>query len=349
MTDTRSTVALGAFLLLWSSGAVATALGLTSMTPELFLLLRALLTAALAWALCWAVHSPLPAARREWVAVLGTGVLMHVLYQGFFFGSVAAGIAPGLLSLVVACQPLLTAIVTGQRGGLAWAGILLGLGGLTLACVPDLVGADSTPWGVAAAAGALVTLTAATISQSRIRRVGLLANLALQSSTGIPVFLVATLLLRPQLPPLSAATVLPVVWMGAVIGVLATGLLYWLVRRVDVVTVTSVQFLVPAVTAVLDRLVRGQSLHGLTLAGMAVVICALFLFDRGRRRRAAAAGRTPVTPPLRRSPAPAARTRPRPGTAPPCATPGARARGPGPGWGGPPGRGGCSTAWWMPG
>ncbi|MFL0503471.1 DMT family transporter [Kocuria rhizophila] len=288
MTTTRPTAALGLFLLLWSSGAVATALGLARVDAELFLLLRALVTAGIAWVLCWVLRSTLPRTRREWAAVLGTGLLMHVLYQAFFFGSVAAGIAPGLLSLVVACQPLLTAVVTGQRGGLAWAGILLGFGGLALACAPELTSADSTGWGVAAAAGALVTLTAATVSQSRIRRVGVLANLAVQSTTGIPVFLASTLLMRPQLPPLAPATVLPVLWMGAVIGVVATGLLYWLVQRVDVVTVTSVQFLVPAVTAVLDRIVRGQSLHGITLIGMAVVICALFLFQRGRRRGAAA-------------------------------------------------------------
>ncbi|RKQ35341.1 DMT family transporter [Kocuria tytonis] len=304
MTSTRNAAALGAFLLVWSSGAVATAIGLSHMDAELFLLLRALVTAGIAWALCRLVRSPLPRSPREWTAVLGTGLLMHVLYQAFFFGSIAAGIAPGLLSLVVACQPLLTAVVIGQRGVLAWAGILLGLGGLALACSPEFTGTDSTPWGVAAAAGALVTLPAATISQSRIHRVGVVANIAVQCSMGIPAFLLATLVLRPQLPALSLGTALPVLWLGAMIGVLATGLLYWLVRRVDVVTVTGVQFLVPAVTAVLDRMVRGQSLHTVTLVGMAVVICALFVFERSRRRRGAAAG----APGTDRGPAAAPRT-----------------------------------------
>ena len=84
--------------------------------------------------------------------------------------------------------------------------------------------------------------------------------------------------------------VLPVVWMGIVIGVIATGLLYWLVRTVDVVVVTSVQFLVPAVTALLDFLLRGQPLAPITLAGMGLVILALFLFDRGRRCQASIPG-----------------------------------------------------------
>ncbi|RLZ04463.1 EamA/RhaT family transporter [Kocuria tytonicola] len=290
VTGPRNTVALGLFLLLWSSGAVATALGLTRLDPAVFLLLRAVVTAGIAWLLWAFVRSPLPRTRGQWGAVLVTGLLMHVLYQGLFFGSLAAGIAPGLLSLVVACQPLLTAVVTGQRGLLAWAGILLGLGGLVLACSPEFSGADSTLGGVVAAAGALLALTAATLVQARSTRVGVLANLALQSTTAVPVFLLAALVLRPALPPLAPATIGPVLWMGAVVGVAATGLLYWLVRRVDVVTVTSVQFLVPAVTAVLDWMVRGQSLHGVTLAGMAVVICALFVFERGRRRRGAATG-----------------------------------------------------------
>jgi drug/metabolite transporter (DMT)-like permease len=90
---------------------------------------------------------------------------------------------------------------------------------------------------------------------------------------------------------MTVEVVLPVMWMAVVVGVVATGLLYWLVRAVDVVVVTSVQFLVPAVTALLDFLIRGQPLAPITIIGMGLVILSLFVFERGRRHRAPTAGR----------------------------------------------------------
>lgn len=283
-------VALGGFLLLWSSGAVATAIGLEHMAPAVFLLLRTLATAACAWMLWLLLRGALPRTARAWAVVVGTGVCMQVLYQGMFFLSLNAGIAPGLLALVVACQPLLTAICARQRGWLSWAGIVLGFAGLALACSPEFRTGSTTLVGIFAAAGALVALTVAVLIQSHVSDVGVIPGLALQATLAVPVFAVICAVLRVPVPEVTMGVVLPVVWMGIVIGVIATGLLYWLVRTVDVVVVTSVQFLVPAVTALLDFLLRGQPLAPITLAGMGLVILALFLFDRGRRCQASIPG-----------------------------------------------------------
>ena len=215
---------------------------------------------------------------------------MQVLYQGLFFLSLDAGIAPGLLALIVACQPLVTAILSRQRGWLSWMGIVLGFAGLALACTPELRAGPSTALGVMAAAGALVALTAAVLIQARVSDVGVISGLAVQASMAVPVFAVACVILRVPVPEVEAGIVLPVVWMGVVVGVLATGALYWLVRSMNVVLVTSVQFLVPAVTALLDFLVRGQPLAPITVIGMGLVILALFVFDRGRRSRVSTHG-----------------------------------------------------------
>ena len=289
---TGKAVTLGGFLLLWSSGAVATAVGLEHMAPAMFLLLRTLTTAACAWLLWLILRGALPRTGRAWAAVVGTGVFMQVLYQGMFFLSLNAGIAPGLLALIVACQPLVTAILARQRGWLSWTGIVLGFAGLALACSPEFRAGSSTVIGVLAAAGALVALTAAVLIQSRVTDVGVIPGLALQATVAVPVFAVICAVLRVPVPEVTTGVVLPVVWMGIVVGVMATGLLYWIVRSVDVVVVTSVQFLVPAVTALLDLLIRGQPLAPITLAGMAVVILALFVFDRGRRSHASGLHKT---------------------------------------------------------
>ena len=116
----------------------------------------------------------------------------------------------------------------------------------------------------------------------------MIPGLALQATLAVPVFALACGVLRVPVPEVTVGVVLPVVWMGIVVGVIATGLLYWLVRSVDVVVVTSVQFLVPAMTALLDFLIRGQPLAPITLIGMGLVILALFVFDRGRRHHPSA-------------------------------------------------------------
>ncbi|MCY1685162.1 DMT family transporter [Kocuria sp. SL71] len=283
-------VALGGFLILWSSGAVATAVGLEHMAPSAFLLLRTTVTAVCAWLLWPALRGALPRTARAWAAVVGTGVFMQMLYQGLFFLSLDAGIAPGLLALIVACQPLVTAILTRQSGWLSWMGIVLGFTGLLLACSPELRAGSSTTLGVMAAAGALAALTAAVLIQTHVTDVGVVPGLALQATMAVPVFVVICMILRVPVPEAQVGVVLPVVWMGVVVGVLATGALYWLVRSMDVVLVTSVQFLVPAATALLDFLVRGQPLAPITLIGMGLVILALFVFDRGRRSRASTTG-----------------------------------------------------------
>ena len=63
--------------------------------------------------------------------------------------------------------------------------------------------------------------------------------------------------------------------MGLVVSVLATLLLYRLIARGNLVNVTSLFYLVPAVTAVMDYLIFGNRLAFLSLAGMALIVVGL--------------------------------------------------------------------------
>ena len=78
----------------------------------------------------------------------------------------------------------------------------------------------------------------------------------------------------------SAGFVIPVLWMGLVVSVLATLLLYRMIARGNLVNVTSLFYLVPAVTAVMDYLVFGNTLAALSLLGMAMIIVGLMFVFR---------------------------------------------------------------------
>ena len=80
----------------------------------------------------------------------------------------------------------------------------------------------------------------------------------------------------------SAGFYLPVLWMGLVVSLLATLLLYRLIARGNLVNVTSLFYLVPAVTAVMDYLIFGNRLAVLSLLGMVLIIIGLVFVFRKR-------------------------------------------------------------------
>ena len=91
----------------------------------MFLFLRNVGTASVAWCVWLIRRDAFPRRAPQWRRVLTAGLLLQFAYQATFFLAIEAEIAPGLLALIVATQPLLTAAITGERGRLVWVGIAL--------------------------------------------------------------------------------------------------------------------------------------------------------------------------------------------------------------------------------
>ncbi|MGE8602722.1 EamA family transporter, partial [Bordetella trematum] len=72
--------------------------------------------------------------------------------------------------------------------------------------------------------------------------------------------------------------------LGLGISVGATLLFYRLIQGGDLVNVTSLFYLVPVGTALLDYLLLGQALSGLAVAGMAAILGGLALVMQGSPR-----------------------------------------------------------------
>ncbi|WP_244158345.1 DMT family transporter [Salinicola socius] len=71
-------------------------------------------------------------------------------------------------------------------------------------------------------------------------------------------------------------------WLGLVISVLAQLLLYRMIRQGNLVNVSSLFYLVPIVTAVLDYLLLGNALSPLAILGMAAILGGVALVFRTR-------------------------------------------------------------------
>ncbi|WP_272456323.1 DMT family transporter, partial [Pseudomonas aeruginosa] len=78
----------------------------------------------------------------------------------------------------------------------------------------------------------------------------------------------------------NAGFLVPALWMGVVVSVGATLLLYRLIAQGNLVNVTSLFYLVPAVTAIMDFMVFGNRLGWLSLLGMGLIVVGLMFVFR---------------------------------------------------------------------
>ena len=158
------------FVLMWGSGYLATKTGLGYAAPFTFLTLR-FCFGTLCMLILVAVARPrFPVGPRAWMHVVVAGLLMHV---GNLSGSHYAqylGMSAGITAMILATQPLLTALMrarTDRLIGRQWFGIAIGLAGVGLV-VGHKIDADASSTGslVAVLVG-LVAITVATLYQRR--------------------------------------------------------------------------------------------------------------------------------------------------------------------------------------
>ncbi|MGB3072381.1 MAG: DMT family transporter [Ottowia sp.] len=270
------------FVLLWSSGAIFSRWGLDHASAFVLLALRFTLALAALWALGWRdrVWLPAPGAR---LSVAGAGLLMIGGYSCFYFLALQQGLTPGVLATVLGVQPILTLLVQERRfSPQRLVGLIVALAGLSLVVADSLLRARLSVSGFGFALLALVCMTAGTLLQKRVSE---------PPSRALPLQYALSLLLCLLLLPLqplhldwSAGLVVPVVWLGLVISVGATLLLYRLIHAGNLVNVTSLFYLVPGGTALLDWLLLGNRMAPASLAGLATILLGLALVFRSRPR-----------------------------------------------------------------
>ncbi|RTF00022.1 DMT family transporter [Serratia marcescens] len=266
------------FVLLWSSGAIFSRWGLEHASAFAFLFFRCAIALAVLLAIgLWRRQClPAPGTRRR-VALIG--VLMIGSYQICYLLALEQGITPGVLATLLGVQPILTQFITERRcTGLRAFGLALAMAGLTLVVYQSLMVAHFSPSGMLFAFIALGSMTAGTLLQKGMTQPPL-AVLPLQYAIGL---LMCTLALpfEPLRVDWRPEFVLPLLWMAVGISVLATFLLYRLIQRGNLVQVTSLFYLIPAVTALLDYLLLGHALAALSLLGMAGIVLGVMLVFR---------------------------------------------------------------------
>ncbi|MDN8001010.1 DMT family transporter [Burkholderia multivorans] len=274
----RAHGATSLFVLLWSSGAIFAELGLRHASAFVFLAARFALASLVLLVLARLRGRWLPPRGERRMTVL-TGVLMMGGYSIFYLLALERGIAPGVLATILGVQPILTlAFVERRWQPMRVAGLALALAGLALVVCRGVGDARLPMSGIACALLALGALTIGSLLQKRVRAAPA-DVLPLQNAIGLVLCAVA-LPFRPIAFEVSWAFVVPLLWLGIVISVVAQLLFYRLMQRGDLVNVTSLFYLVPIVTTLMDAMWLGNRPAPLALVGMAAIVAGLALVFR---------------------------------------------------------------------
>src|SRR5256714_12331220 len=174
MNHEFDTLAAGAvpaiFVVLWSTGFIATKYVVNNADPLTYLATRMGLVVGL-----MAVIAAI--ARPKWPARIGIAhsIVAGILVHGFYLGGTAIAIAPstpaGLSALIPGLQPILTSTIANRWLGervtaMQWGGLLIGLAGVALILHDRPMGGQAG-WGWIASAISLVSITLGTLYQRR--------------------------------------------------------------------------------------------------------------------------------------------------------------------------------------
>jgi len=272
------------FVVLWSTGFVATKYVVHNADPLTYLAIRMALVVLL-MAVMVAI------ARPRWPDRIGiahsavAGILVHGFYLGGTAIAIAHSIPAGLSALIPGLQPILTSTIANRWLGervtpMQWAGLLLGLAGVVL-ILHNRPMSGEAGWGWLASAVPLVSITLGTLYQRRYcNAIDWRAGNLVQYIAVTVFFGIGAWLFENNVVHWTAEFALALTWLVVVLSIGSIGLLYWLIRRSAATSVASLFYLVPAVTSLMAYVLFGERLDAIAVVGMTACAAAVFLVNR---------------------------------------------------------------------
>jgi drug/metabolite transporter (DMT)-like permease len=271
------------FVVLWSTGFIATKFVLRGAQPLTYLALRMAIVVGL-MAVIAAIARPRWPNRAGVIHSLVAGLLVHGFYLGGTAVAIAHSIPAGLSALIPGLQPILTSTLANRWLGervtpLQWIGLGLGLAGVVL-ILHDRPMTGDAGWGWLASGVSLVSITIGTLYQRRYcNGIDWRAGNVVQYIGVTVLFGVGALAFESNEVRWSAEFALALAWLAVVLSIGTIGLLYWLIRHSAATAVASLFYLVPAVTALMAYVLFGERLDAVAIVGMAACALAVFVVN----------------------------------------------------------------------
>ena len=274
----------------WGLNFIVIRIGLDHFPPLLF--------SAARFAVCALPALWLPRPKVGWVSLLALGLVLGAGLFGFLFLGIAAGVSPGIASLLMQSQVLFTlvlgALILGDRPGVAqWTAVALGCAGIALLAIDT--GQFSTGTGFALILGGAVCWAVANLMFKRLPPTPML-NVMVWISLVPPIPLLALSWLVEGQPAISASlgnigpvALLVIAYTSVLSTLFGYGVWGAMIQRYSAPKVVPFALFVPVFGLLLSFLIFGDRLDAVGLLASAMVVAALALNTFGFPRALARA------------------------------------------------------------
>jgi drug/metabolite transporter (DMT)-like permease len=276
------------FVAVWGAGYVATKIGLQSAPPFTFLSLRfafglvCLLPVVLLWRPRWPTG-------MELGHLVVAGLLMHAVQLGGSHYAQYLGMSAGVAALIIACQPLFTAVIVSgwmneRLRRRQWVGVGVGLAGVALVVWHKIDIREVTLGALVGTLIALAAVTAATLYQRKFSpRADLKAAAVVQFAASLLILLPLAVAVEGFAVSHSWSMWLSIGFLVIFASILAVNALHLLMRQGAATRVASMMYLPPVFAVVLEAAMFGLVPSALALAGIAVTCTGVAMTVWSRR------------------------------------------------------------------
>ncbi|MBL6634720.1 MAG: DMT family transporter [Actinobacteria bacterium] len=275
------------FVFLWSTGFIVARYATNDADPLSFLAARLFIAALILGAIAFISGAPrASASESKWSIVVGLGI--HATYLGGVFIAIDLGLPSGVGALVGGLHPVITAVAGGALLGeyltsRQWLGVVLGFSGVVLVVIERLTNdALHLPLrAVIAVSIATLGMSVGTLIQrQRCASTPLLWGSAVQYSGSAIALAFAAALSGQTTLNLTSNTIWSLVWSIGVLSITAVLTMLWLLQHRAAASVSSLFFLVPALSAVEAAMLFNEQLNAIAIAGFVVTIIGVALVTR---------------------------------------------------------------------
>lgn len=276
----------GLFVLLWSTGFIGVKYGIPYAPPFYFVAIRMAIAALLLFVAISFLRKSQPITRSIiWPSTL-IGLTLHGAYLGGCFFAVSRGLPAGLTALIVSLQPVLVSLFAARYLGeplkvRAVFGLLLGLIGLFVVVIPriNVSGANAISLiSIGACVIGLLGGTSGTILQKKYGgAIPTLSGTSIQYAATAVVMLMLALIFEEPNITWSREFIGALTWLVLALSFGAILLLFFLLSHGSAASVSSLFYLVPAVTAIEAYFFFDEHISPVSLLGTLITVIGVWL------------------------------------------------------------------------
>ena len=216
---------------------------------------------------------------------ISSGILFHGLYLGGCFYAFNVGVPPSIVALIVTIQPILTNLLSGpiykeEINFKQWIGIALGFSGSVLVLGLDM-GSEFPKDGIITCFVALSAITAATLWQKKLS-----GNLSMSVSNGYQAMggcifnLILMIIFEKPFINFSVGFIFGMSHQIFLVSFGAFTILMILIKEGTVGKTTSLFFLVPPTSAIMDYFFLDQYLSKIDILGFILATIGVYIATR---------------------------------------------------------------------